>query len=209
MKKNIISKIICLALSIIMSFTFLAPAAVGATEVSNQNIKVISHDKKEMQGKTVETVVVRNEFGGESILIREIYDSGTVISKGIENGREYVYTGHINKSVNGNTPIPMIVREFDTRIIAWTATAIASALGAYFTGVDPGVIYSLAMSIISAATEELPYIYYRAYIDQTLVSDGAISYYIIDVRLYSFADSARTIKVANMKHFNYESNLPY
>lgn len=216
MKKRIFSLFLCLIMCVLLLPTYQKTSAAIIAPEGSANL-ILSDSTQQLDNKVVETLIVKNEFGEISVLIREKYNTGLVITKGIENGEEYTYskqyeiTSPANTySTNSRITLDTKIDEFSTHIYTWTATAIASALGAYIPAIPWSQIYSFAVSVVGAAVDDiLNHIYYRALVHQTLVSDGAISYYEITIDLFSYTDSARTNLLFYKPGMYYEDAYPY
>ncbi len=67
--------------------------------------------------------------------------------------------------------------------------------------------------LVDIIDENLSHTYYTAIVNQTLVSDGATSYYRVHITLKAYKNSARTapylLTHGGISYYSYQSGYPY
>ncbi len=186
-----------------------------------EELSIVSDTFIEDENKTSEIIVMKRLDEELCTMIRDIYRNGIVVVTLHEDGQVFHFTNHLAHSMNmtddqfdiqSEIPIQPKKDMFSTKILTKTAAYIASALASRFTGCKASTVISIASDLLSEVIDEnLSHIYYTAYVYQTLVSDGAVSFYRVKVTLMSYKNSARTKNFIHRptSYFNYESAYPY
>ncbi|MBR1759542.1 MAG: hypothetical protein IJ744_12635 [Lachnospiraceae bacterium] len=215
-------KLMSLLIVIMMLVTFLPARNVSARETPDfTSVYVISESSTDYGPYTRDTFLLHNEFDEVATTIRDTFLDGSVFVTVYEDGE--VYTFSSVPSLNGahkvetispqaETPIPTKTDKFSTKIITYTVAYVAGAIIGHFAGMPYGLAAGLAASVVQEALDyNLTHVYYTAVIRQTLISDGAVSYYKIRITMNSYRNNARTQKYTScpVTYFNYDNAYPY